>query len=33
MIVFAVDVGQVFVTGIFYGGQNCEAVLRVDLDD
>lgn len=33
VIAFAVDAEQVSVIGIFYGGQDYEAVLHVDLDD
>ncbi|PKA67319.1 plasmid stabilization system protein ParE [Pseudomonas baetica] len=33
VIAFAVDAKQVAILGIFYGGQNFEAALQLELDD
>jgi toxin ParE1/3/4 len=33
VIAFAVEAAQVSIIGIYYGGQNYEAVLHFDLDD
>jgi toxin ParE1/3/4 len=33
VIAFDVDAEQVSVIGIFYGGQDCETVLKDDTDD
>lgn len=33
VIAFTVDADLVSIIGVFYGGQNYEAVLQVDLDD
>ena len=33
VIAFAVDAKQVFILGVFYGGQDFETVLQFELDD
>lgn len=33
VIAFAIDVDQISIIGVFYGGQDYEAVLQSDLDD